>query len=516
MGRNDMSKDTGAIDFDRFRLRRFIESLPTQELEIRKDKTDLADLAGIIDGNPKAVLFKDVGPEGQELVASVCGSRERIAAGFGVAPSQVMNEVLRRLRNPPRVVEVSKAEAPCQQVVLTGDDADLTSLPVHLQHGMDGAPYISSSIDYVVDPRTGLSNVGIRRLMLRGPKEAGADLVAPSDLKAIYEACAREGKRLPVSFVVGAHPVDYVAAMMRLPVDEIGVVASLRDAPLPVVKCVTNDIMVPADAEMVLEGYLDERGHVEPEGPYGEFLGYYGALKRNPVFHLTAITKRSDALFQTMSISGPALARTDTAQLAALRAEITVWRALETAVREPVAVYAAASSGGLLNIRIAIRQRVPGEARNAIAAALGSLANVKHAFVVDPDIDITNDEQMDWALATRFQADRDFLVMNGLRAMPLDPSLNGSHQGSKAGFDCTWPFGSANRLDASVPAAPTYKGERFPSVEAALRDGPKVFEQLMTAVGSRDGREIVRELDRLRKTVGYSRDAEGRYILTTS
>ena len=80
-----------------------------------------------------------------------------------------------------------------------------------------------------------------------------------------------------MSFVVGAHPIDHVAAMMRLPIDELGIVASLRDAPLPVVKCVTNDIRVPADAEWVLEGYLDARGHVEAEGPYGEFLGYYGA-----------------------------------------------------------------------------------------------------------------------------------------------------------------------------------------------------------------------------------------------
>jgi 2,5-furandicarboxylate decarboxylase 1 len=146
--------------------------------------------------------------------------------------------------------------------------------------------------------------------------------VSPSDLRAIYEACAATGKPLPVAFVVGAHPVDYVAATMRLPVDELGLVASLRDAPLPVVKCVTNDILVPADAEYVLEGYFDERGHVEAEGPYGEFLGYYGALKHNPVFHLTAITKRRDALFQTATIGGKSLAHTDTAQLCALRTEV--------------------------------------------------------------------------------------------------------------------------------------------------------------------------------------------------
>src|SRR6185503_7289816 len=177
----------------------------------------------------------------------------------------------------------------------------------HLGHGADGAPYISSSTDFVVDPKTGFTNVGVRRLMLRGRREAGIDLVSPSDLRAIYEASAAAGKPLPVSFVVGAHPIDHIAAVMRLPVDELGLVAALRDAPLPVVKCVSNDIRVPADAEWVLEGYLDPRGHVEAEGPYGEFLGYYGALKRNPVFHLTAITRRRDA--QRLAHRGHDLAR---------------------------------------------------------------------------------------------------------------------------------------------------------------------------------------------------------------
>ena len=216
-----------------------------------------------------------------------------------------------------------------------------------------------------------------------------------------------------MSFVVGAHPIDHVAGVMRLPIDELGIVASLRDAPLAVVKCVTNDIRVPADAEYVLEGYLDERGHVEPEGPYGEFLGYYGAVKRNPVFHLTAITRRNDALFQTSTIGGRTMGRTDTAQLSALRTEVMIWRALEGAVREPVNVYATTSSGGAFNVRVALRQRVPGEARNAITACLGALANCKNVFVVDPDVDIFSDEQMDWAMATRFQPDRDLVVMSG-------------------------------------------------------------------------------------------------------
>jgi 2,5-furandicarboxylate decarboxylase 1 len=502
-------------DFDRFRLRRFVESLDPREFEVHSDPVDLADVAKVLEGNLKAVLFRAAGPERTELVGNVAGSRWRLANAFGVESHALLGEIQRRLRTPPAIVEVASNEAPVHAIVLTGDDADLTALPVHLQHGADGAPYISSSIDYVIDPKTGWTNVGIRRLMLRGRRQAGVDLVSPSDLRAIYEASAAADKALPVSFVVGAHPIDHVAAVMRLPINELEIVASLRDAPLAVVKCITNDIRVPADAEIVLEGYLDARGHVEPEGPYGEFLGYYGALKRNPVFHLTAITRRRDALFQTATIGGRSLGATDTAQLSGLRTEVMIWRALEVAVREPVAVYATTSSGGIFNVRVALRQRVPGEARNAIAACHGALANVKNVFVVDPDIDIFSDAQMDWALATRFQPDRDLVLLGGMRTLPLDPSLDpGDRVGSKAGFDLTWPFGTTGRLETRVPEAPRFAGKRFVSVAAALADGPKFFEDLMSAVGSRDGREIVRALDELRKG-GLERDMEGRYLIST-
>ena len=509
----ESSKATAkAVDYDRFRLRSFIANLPQDELDARNDPIELADIAQALDGNARAVLFKAAGPERHELVGNVTASRARIARAFGVAPQDLLHEVQRRLRSKPDVVEVSRAEAPAQEVVLTGADADLTVLPVHLQHGADGAPYISASTDFVVDEKTGFTNVGMRRLMLRGRRESGVDLNSPSDLRAIYEASASAGKALPVAFVVGSHPIDHLAAVMRLPSDDLALISSLREAPLPVVKCVTNDVRVPADAEWVLEGTIDAKGHVEAEGPYGEFLGYYGAVKRNPVFHLAAITRRRDALFQTSTIGGKYLSRTDTAQLNAVRTEVMVWRALETAVREPIAVHATGSSGGMYTLRVALRQRVPGEARNAIAACFGALTNVKNVFVVDPDIDIFSDEQMDWAFATRFQADRDLMVMDGMRTVPIDPSLMGSRVGAKAGFDLTWPVGAASKLEMKVPEPPRYRGKRFPSLEAALADGPKFFEELMAAAGSRDGREIVRALEDLRAKAALDRDADGRYF----
>lgn len=506
-----------AVDMDRFRLRPFVEFLTEQgEVEVHDGPIPLVELGGHLDGNPKAVLFRQAGPEGVEVVGNLLGARSRIATAFGVAPDQLTPEVLKRLDAPQPAVQVAATEAPVQEVVLTGDEADLTRLPVHLQHGFDGGPYISAGIDFSVDPETGWTNVGSRRLMLRGRQEAGIDAVAPSDLRAIYLKAVGRGECLPVSFALGSHPIDFIAASMRLPVDEITLLGALRGVPVPVVKCVTNDIRVLADAEMVLEGYLDERGHVEAEGPYGEFYGYYGIMKQNPVFHLTAITMRRDALFQTMTISGRHLANTETAQIDTVRTEATIWKALQSAVREPVAVYAVSSSNGSNNVRVALRQRVPGEARNVIAAVFGSLADVKHVFVVDEDIDVTSDEQIEWALSTRFQADRDLMIQSNFRAVPIDPSLAGSRTGAKAGFDLTVPFGKVGAMEFTVPEAPPPPAAaRFQTVRDALESEPMSFGALMAALGSDDGREIVRELDELRRQGLLTRLEHGEYALDT-
>jgi UbiD family decarboxylase len=320
-----------------------------------------------------------------------------------------------------------------------------------------------------------------------------------------------------VAFAVGSHPADFLAAVAATPpMDELSVIGAVRAASVPVVKCVTVDVKVPADAELVLEGYIDERGLVEPEGPYGEYIGYYGLLKHNPVFHLTAITRRRDALFQTVSIGGARLGFTDTAQLGAAKTEAAVWSVLQQAIRAPVAVCCTASSGGMYNVRVSLRQRYPGEARNAIAAVFCSAGDVKHVLVVDDDIDVFSDEQIDWALATRFQADRDLVVGSGFRCVPLDPSLQGSRTGAKAGFDCTKPFGRSDGAEFTVPQPPRLPTS-FPaprqSLEGVLAQGPATYLELMAAVGTRDGREILRDFDRLHAQDRLRRLEDGRYAL---
>ncbi len=502
------------IDFDRFSLRKFVEELKAaDELIVHDEPIELAELENHLFGATKAILFTKAGPERTEVLGNVMGSRKRLAMAFGVSEADLLKEVLRRLETPQDIVQVPRDQAPVQQVVLEGEAADLTKLPVPFQHGLDGGNYISASIDYSRDPATNWTNVGIRRLMLRGRRETGIDAVSPSDLRAIYEKAVAKGERLPIAFEVGSSSLDFAGAMMRLPEDELGIVAKMRGTALPVVKCVTNDLLVPADAEMIIEGYLDERGYQEREGPFGEFLGYYGHVKQNPVFHVTAITMRKNALYQTCTIGGRLLGRTDTAQLNCIRTEAMAWNAVKTAIREPVAIYVTPSSGGMYNLRLSMRTRVPGEPRNAMSAIFGSLANVKNVFVVDEDIDIFSDEQMDWALGTRFQPERDLFVEAGFRTLPLDPSLAGDRTGSKAGYDLTVPFSRRGALEFKLPEPPKFGPKKCDTVLQALQTGPLHYGEILGAIGSRDGREVTVALDELRQAGKLERLEDGRYAL---
>ena len=371
-------------DFDKYRLRSFVERLiELGEVEIHDKPVPLTALSPIIERTDKAVLFKKAGPEQVELVAKTAGNRKRLAAAFETSEDKLYDEYFKRLASPQPLVEVPSGDAPVHDIKITGKDVDLTKLPFHPQHAYDGSCYCSSAIDYAIDPATGRRNVGCRRLSLRNRYECGTNVTAPSDLKRIYTAAVARGEKLPVTFTVGAHPLDFFAATTRLPGDELALVAGFRAEPAPVVKSLTNNILVPADAEMTLEGYLDERGYVEPEGPFGEYMGYYGAIHMDPVFHCTAITMRRDVLHHTL-LHGSAfmLDQTDSANITAMRTEAEAMRILKTAVREPVAVYLRSVSGGANTLRVSIKQRSFGEARSAIAALFGGIMRLEARLCV--------------------------------------------------------------------------------------------------------------------------------------
>jgi 2,5-furandicarboxylate decarboxylase 1 len=514
-----MARGNSDIDTEKYRLRRFVEHLiELGEVEVHDEPVPLTRLSSIIETTSKAVLFKQAGPEHVELVAKTAGNRRRLAAAFDATEDKLYDAYFARLATRQPLVEIPSRDAPVHEVVLTGRDVDLSRLPFHPQHAYDGSCYLSAAMDFTVDPATGRRNVGCRRLSLRNRTECGTNVTAPSDLKRIYTACVARGEKLPITFTVGAHPLDFVAATMRQGDDELALIAQMRGEPAAVVKSLTNDIRVPADAEMTLEGYLDERGYVEPEGPYGEYMGYYGAIHMDPVFHCTAITMRRDVLHLTL-LHGSAfvLDQTDSANISALRTEAEAMRILKATGRDPVAVHLCMLSGGANTLRVGLRQRAPGEARQAIATLFGAIRPVKHIFVFDEDIDIRDEGQVAWAMGTRFQADEDIVVLQGMMGMTMDPSLRGRRTGAKAGFDCTKPFGRADDIPLTRCAARVFAGPvRFQSVEGALAEGPLFYADIVEGIGSDDGREVAMALDRLRQEGRLARDRDGRYHLGSS
>jgi len=506
------------IDLDKYRLRRFVKRLiDLGEVEVHDEPVPLTKLSEIIEGSDKALLFRQAGPERLEMTAKTAGNRKRLAAAFDTTEDKLYDEYFRRLGSLQPLVEVPSGEAPVHAIKITGKDVDLTKLPFHPQHGRDGSCYISSAIDYTVDPQTGRRNVGCRRLSLRNRYECGTNVTAPSDLKRIYTACAARRERLPVTFTVGGHPLDFVAATTRQPGDELALVANFRGEPAPVVKSLTNDILVPADAEITLEGYLDERGYCEPEGPYGEYMGYYGAIHMDPIFHCTAITMRRDPLHHTL-LHGSAfrLDQTDSTNISAIRTEAEAMRILRGAIAEPVAARVRMLSGGGATLRIAMRKRDDEEPRAAIEALFRGILRVKTIYVFDDDIDLDSDGQAEWAFGTRFQADEDMVVLQGLQGQTMDPSLNGRKSGAKVGFDCTRPFGREGQINWTRCAAKVFSGPpRFQTVEQALAAGPMFYADVVESLGSQDGREVACALDVLRQNGRLGRDRDGRYHLVS-
>jgi 2,5-furandicarboxylate decarboxylase 1 len=504
-----------AIDCDRFRLRRFVGRLAAEGEALRiEEPIEFADLARDIESRPQASWFLSVGPDKLEMVAAVSASRRRLAMAFESDERHVTETIAKRLATPQPVVEVASAEAPVHAVGIKGDDVDLSRLPFYLQHELDGGTYISSALDFTIDPETGKRNVGCRRLMLHSRNTCTTNLTETSDLRGIYRAAVAREERLPVSFVIGVQPTDFMAGVLKAPGDEFAVLAALRGSPAPYVKCVTNDILVPADAEMVLEGYLGAEGYVDLDGPYGEFWATYGLMHDDPIFHVTAITMRADVLYQTVVHGGHRSADMETNHATALACELVATRTLCAAGIEPVAVYSPPGATLFQSIRVALRRADHERAKDAIQCLI-KIPGFKHVVVADDDVDIFDDQEIHWAISNRFRADRDLVIAAG-PGFYEDPLAEADRTTAKMGMDATSPGGWPSNITQRRTNPPQIVSNGTAALRDVLARGPKYFIDLMRETGSRDGRELAIALGELSAKGELKRLPDGEYALKSS
>jgi len=382
------------------------------------------------------------------LVTNIFGDRRRYAAALGVRPAALAQEWLRRGegRIPPRLV----TKAPVKDVVLTGTDVDLGRLPIIRHFAEDAGPYITNSIVVAKDPETGVRNASFHRMQWKSRNRLGTSLHSRRHLWDYARRAEERGEALPIAVVIGAHPLFHFGAGLwkgPIDVDEYDVAGSFFGEPLEIAAGVTVPVESPAHAEIVLEGNI-VAGLREPEGPFAEFTGYASERSTQHVFEVTAILHRKDALYQDIA-AGISVEHTT---LLAVPQEARLMRVLRANFPTVRAVAYPQSGTCRLHCYISMRVAAEGQAKNAALTAFGDDLALKLVIVVDEDVDVTREDEVLWAVATRMQADRDLAVIPNAMGAILDPSTrNGTT--AKVVIDATRPLDGFARRHTLPPDA---------------------------------------------------------------
>ncbi len=405
---------------------------------------EIASAMKALDGD-KALLFPSVAGHDVPVVGNLLCSRENCEAAFGVDFREIRNFVDRAMGEPIPPVMVERA--PSQEVVLR-QGFDIRKLVPALLHAPgDSGRFITAGVVIVRDPETGVYNASYHRLQLHGPDRLGIKLDYGRHLRTAFERAKRLGKPLTVAVCIGADlALHFTAATMgsQMPehADELAVAGGLAGRPLAVAKGVSQDILVPADAEFILEGQMlvDEE---EVEGPFGEFIGFAAPGAAAPVLKVSAITHRRKPIYHAINGYGR-----ETIMLRKYVLEASLLKVLRAAI--PIVKDADMSAGGLHRFHavIQVEKRTPqhdGLQRNAILAAFGALKDLDLVIVVDEDIDIRDPHDVEYALATRMEASRDLILVPGARGHEYVRAGNNGIR-TKLGIDASVPFDEKERF----------------------------------------------------------------------
>jgi len=422
-------------------LREWLDHLAVHErLTVLKPGTrlrhEIAAIAKRLDGQ-RATLFPH--PDGRHAIPVVSGlvsDRAWMADAMGVEPAEVLRRFQEATLNPIPWRETTRA--PAQEVVhRTVDLEKLLPLPTHNEY--DSGPYITAGLMITRNPVTGKQNVSIHRCQVSGPNRLGV-LLLPRHAHMFFEMAEQGGRPLEAAIVVGIDPLTLLASQAIAPIDldELTIAGALHRRPLSVVKCVTNELRVPAEAEIVLEGRFLPKVR-ELEGPFGEFPQYYGERAERHVMEIDAVTHRQDAIFHTIVGGG-----LEHLLLGAIPREASMLVHLQRSFPNVRDVHLAKGGVCRYHLYVQIRKRQEGEAKNIMLGAFAGHYDVKQVIVVDEDVDIHNPDEVEWAVATRFQADRDLVIVPESQGSKLDPSTRNG-VGAKMGLDATKPL-AANEM----------------------------------------------------------------------
>jgi UbiD family decarboxylase len=515
-------------------FRSYLDTLKkNNELTIISKAVDLRDIAALVPQSDKALLFSHVRGYSMPVASGLLQSRNRLALGLDAAYEKIETKLRTAMDHPINPKRVKRA--PVKDVILTKNKVDLYNLPVPIFSIMDGGPMITAGVVIAEDSEFGM-NAGMYRMMLNERNITGIDIVTPNNLRKFAERALQKKKPLPISISIGTHPYELVASTFKanLGVNELTFAGGLRGAPLSLADGETIPVPCIADAEIVLEGEILPEGWVHPEGPFCEFNRLMGGIHMNPRVRIEAIMHRKDPIYYALHMPW------ENIWMSAPIYEAAAWRVLHEAGVQTTAINV--TPGGCCHWHIvAAIKKQPGDGKNAILALL-SIADIKHVTIVDDDIDVFDSTDVEWAVATRVQADRDVLIVSNARAKPLDPSISPPTGGqipttAKMGIDATIPENiPRNRYNRIVyfnqgkvelkdyigagaePARPSAGNKSGESVDAvaerilaALSKSHRFFADLLALLPRAEYRTIAAAVGWLHQEGKIVQDGEGKY-----
>jgi 2,5-furandicarboxylate decarboxylase 1 len=394
------------------------------------------EIASVIEAlGEKPVYFENVKQSTYPVVAGLVSSKDLIAKAIGTSKDKLLPILSSSIENPVSPKVSVKGE--CQEVV--EDEVDVTKFPIMRYTEKDGGKYIPSAISIVKDPETGNRNMCFHRLMLLDKNHFAVRIVED---RGTDTALKKAGGELDIAICIGNSTAVLLAAATSLPkgVDELGMANALERTDL--IKCKTIDLEVPKECEIVLEGRITKEKTAE--GPFLDLTGTIDKVRQQPIIEIKCITHREKPIYQTI-LAG----RNEHKFLMGMPKEPTIYNEVNK-VCNCKDVYITPGGCSWLHAVVQIKKQLPDDGKKAITAAFEGHKSLKHCVVVDEDIDIYNPHDVEWAIATRFQADKDAIILSNQPGSSLDPSGDLS-EGKKART-------AKAGLDATIPTLSTGKG----------------------------------------------------------
>jgi UbiD family decarboxylase len=418
-------------------LRNFLKQMETkkQVLHVKHELSTRFEISYFLksfDNEGPILVFDAVKNHEGKIVANVCGTRTRLCSALSTDATGLYGRLEDAWRSPKKTKMI--ADAGVRQVVET--DIDLSKIPVLTHFEKDAAPYITSAVVHARSVDGNIENVSVHRLQVLDRKHLAIRLV-PRHLFKLWSTAKDAGSDLDVAISIGVHPAVLLAASSPMPfgVSEFDVANALLNNDLRLVECEHVNACAPAESELVLEGRVSASKEVV-EGPFVDVTGTYDVQRKQPVVEVVGIMHREDYVYEALLPSGA-----EHRLLMGLPHEVLIWESVSKVVPRVHAVNLSVGGSGWLHAIISIEKQLDGDAKNALLAAFAAHPSLKHAVVVDSDINVYDPVDVEWTIATRFQASEDLFLVQNARGSTLDSSAN-QETGltTKVGIDATRPL----------------------------------------------------------------------------